>query len=517
MRKSTIIIGAFIGSSLVACTADESTTESESSAAASAASSMARVYVQYKTNQKAAVMAALGAAQATVHYEFDTIAAVAASIPSAALKGIESNPNVVLVEEDPKREPYAAAPGESPPYGVGMVGALTMQAAGYTGAGVNVCIIDSGLRVESGIPTANAVTYVSGNLTPNQDGFGHGTHVAGTIAGQPYTIGVAPGAHLIIVRVFGDDGAWAYSSTLADAASKCGSNGAKIISMSLGGGLKSRTEESMFISLANSGVLSIAAAGNAGNTTTSYPAGYDSVVSVAAVDNTKAHASFSQANKDVEISAPGVHVWSSLPYLDIADVTAGTVSAVGSPIEFAALGTVSGALVDGGLCDATSSAYSGKVVLCARGTIDFYTKVHNAQLSGATGVVISNNVSGGFAGTLGSGNSSTIPAIGISLEDGNALRAGSLGASATERSTHDATKNGYDAWDGTSMATPHVSGVAALLMSACPGKTAAQVRSALAAGAEDLGAAGRDNTFGYGLVRACQSAVALCGLSLTCQ
>ena len=513
MRKSTttMIVGALVGSGLVACTVEESSTESASSAPDS------RVWIQYKSNRKADVKAALGAAHATLHYEFDNIESVVATVPGGALNGLENNPNVVEIEEDPIRVPYAAAPGESPPYGVEMVGALTMQAAGIDGSGVNVCIIDSGLRVEGGSPTSNAVTYISGNLAANQDGFGHGTHVAGTIAGQPYSIGVAPGAHLIIARVFGNDGVWAYSSTLADAANKCGQAGARIISMSLGGGTRSKSEENTFNSLANSGVLSIAAAGNGGNTQVSYPAGYNSVVSVAAIDSAKAHASFSQANRDVEISAPGVHVWSSLPYLDIADVTAGTSAFAGSPIEFAALGTATATLVNGGLCDATSSTFSGKVVLCARGTNSFFEKVSNVQSSGGVGVVISNNVSGGFAGTLGAGNSSTIPSIGISLEDGDALRASKLGTSVTVRSTHDATKNGYDAWDGTSMATPHVSGVAALLFDACPAATAAQVRSALATGAEDLGAAGRDNTFGYGLVRACQSAKALCNAPVTCQ
>jgi subtilisin family serine protease len=506
-----MIVGALIGSGLVACTTEESSTESESSVSDS------RVWIQYQSNSKAAVKAALGAANATLHYEFDDIEAVVATVPAGALNGLAHNPNVVEIEEDPIRVPYAAAPGESPPYGVQMVGALTMQAAGIDGAGVKVCIIDSGLRVEGGSPTVNPVTYVSGNLPPDRDGLGHGTHVAGTIAGQPYSIGVAPGASLIIVRVFGDDGAWAYSSSLADAANKCGQAGANIINMSLGGGSRNKFEENAFKSLASAGVLSIAAAGNSGNTQTSYPAGYAVVVSVAAIDSAKAHASFSQANRDVEISAPGVAVWSSLPYLAIADVAAGTSSAVGSPIEFAAQGTATGALVDGGICDATSSSFAGRVVLCARGTISFYDKVANVQSSGGVGVVISNNVSGGFAGTLGAGNSSTIPAIGISLEDGDALRASSLGASATVRSTNDATKNGYDAWDGTSMATPHVAGVAALLFDACPGATAAQVRSALAAGAEDLGAAGRDNTFGYGLARACQSAQALCNAAVTCQ
>lgn len=511
MRKSTMIVGALVGSSLFACVGEESLNETSESL-----SSESRVWIHYRSNRKDDVKATLGAAHARLHYDFDNLEAVVATVPSGALKGLANNPNVVEIEEDPIRVPYSAAPGESPPYGVGMVGALTMQAAGFDGTGVKVCIIDSGLRIEGGSPTTNPVTYVAGNLPANQDGLGHGTHVAGTIAGRPYTIGVAPGASLVIVRVFGDDGAWAYSSTLADAANKCGQAGAKIISMSLGGGVRSKSEENAFKALANSGVLSIAAAGNSGNTQTSYPAGYDIVVSVAAIDSAKAHATFSQANRDVEISAPGVHVWSSLPYLDIADITAGTSAFVGSPIEFAAQGNASGTLVNGGICDATSATFAGKVVLCARGTVGFFAKVSNVQTSGGLGVVISNDVSGGFAGTLGAGNSSTIPAIGISLEDGNALRASKIGTAVAVRSTHDATKNGYDAWDGTSMATPHVSGVAALLFDACPNATAAQVRSALATGAQDLGAAGRDNTFGFGLVRACQSARALCGVPAAC-
>jgi serine protease len=511
MRKSIAFVGVVIGSSLVSCVDEEGATETSASLAAES-----RVWIQYKANRKHEVKGALSAARARLHYELDNIEAVVATVPAGALKGLAQNPNVVEIEEDPIRVPYAAAPGEAPPYGVGMVGALTMQAAGFDGSGVKVCVIDSGLRVEGGSPTTSPVTYIAGNLPANQDGFGHGTHVAGTIAGQPYGIGVAPGAQLIISRVFGDDGAWAYSSTLADAANKCGQAGARIISMSLGGGVRSKNEENAFKALAQSGILSIAAAGNSGNTQTSYPAGYDIVVSVAAIDAAKAHASFSQANRDVEISAPGVHVWSSLPYLDIADISAGASTFTGAPIEFAGRGATSGALVNGGLCNATSTSFAGKVVLCARGTVSFFTKVSNVESSGGLAVVISNDVPGGFTGTLGAGNSSIIPAITISLEDGDALRASQLGSSVTVRNTHDATKNGYDAWDGTSMATPHVSGVAALLFDACPSATAAQVRSALATGAQDLGAAGRDNVFGYGLVRACQSARALCGVPASC-
>ncbi len=60
----------------------------------------------------------------------------------------------------------------------------------------------------------------------------------------------------------------------------------------------------------------------------------------------------------------------------------------------------------------------------------------------------------------------------------------------------------YASWSGTSMATPHVSGVAALVWSFNPAWTNVQIREALDATAEDLGAPGRDTSFGYGLVQA---------------
>jgi serine protease len=101
-------------------------------------------------------------------------------------------------------------------------------------------------------------------------------------------VGVTPGTvQLYIVRVFGDDGAWAYSSTLVDASNRCRDAGANIISMSLGGTFSSRTERTAFDNHYANGILPIAAAGNDGNTRTSYPAGYGSVVSVAAIDSNK--------------------------------------------------------------------------------------------------------------------------------------------------------------------------------------------------------------------------------------
>jgi serine protease len=267
--------------------------------------------------------------------------------------------------------------------------------------------------------------------------------------------------------------------------------------MSLGGSLSSTTENNAFQDAWNAGVLSIAAAGNDGSTRKSYPASYASVVSVAAVDSSKVVASFSQKNDAVELAAPGVGILSTVPFAAV-DVTVDGAQYLGSNIDGSARVNATGALVDGGLCKASGS-WTGKVVLCQRGDISFADKVNFVKAGGGIAAVIYNNVSGGFAGTLNA--TSTIPAISIAMEDGQYLVASKLGVSGT---VHNATGvgSGYEAWDGTSMATPHVSGVAALVWSNFTSKTNADIRSALQQSAEDLGSAGKDNSYGYGLVRA---------------
>jgi subtilisin family serine protease len=69
-------------------------------------------------------------------------------------------------------------------------------------------------------------------------------------------------------------------------------------------------------------------------------------------------------------------------------------------------------------------------------------------------------------------------------------------------STVEVAAGDYAYSDGTSMATPHVSGVAALIWNNAPGCNADDVRTAMGATAEDLGAPGRDAAYGYGLVQA---------------
>ena len=341
------------------------------------------------------------------------------------------------------------------------------------------------------------------------DGCGHGTHVAGTIAATGSNglgvVGVNPDTdlNLHIVKVFGNDCGWAYSSSLIRAVEQCESVGGRVVvNMSLGGSTKSRSEDRAMRDASARGTLLIAAAGNDGTTRNSYPASYGSVISVAAIDASKNLASFSQRNSQVELSAPGVAVLSTVPWRADSSLTVNGTTINGLPVEYAGTTSgVTGTLVDGGLCDSIISGASDNVVLCERGAVSFLDKVNNAEASGAKGVVIYNNEVGSLSATLGSAVN-TIAAIGITQAEGLALLSGSIGLSATLKNFTDTTNGGYEAWDGTSMATPHVAGVAALVWNHFPQASNDMVRDAMAATAEDLGAAGRDSNFGYGLVRA---------------
>jgi len=462
-----------------------------------------RYLIQFRDFRGAA--AAVRAAGGVPVVELTPQSAIAAYLPAQALEGLRRNPNVVLVEPDPRRYPY----GQTTPYGITMVQAdqLIDASAGNT----TVCIIDSGYYAgHEDLAHGANVTGSSNSGTGDWfiDTCGHGTHVAGTISALNNTLGVKGvlGSGNINIRaekVF--DGAscgWSYSSTLVAALNACRSNTDTttqrlVVSMSLGGSFSSTVESNAFQAAYDAGVLSVAAAGNAGNRTMSYPASYPSVISVAAVDSNKLVASFSQQNSQVELSAPGVGVLSTVPFKP-SSVAVGSATYLGENIDGSARTNATGTLVDGTLCSSTSSTWSNKIVLCQRGVDSFATKVANVKNSGGAAAVIYNNVSGGFAGTLN--GSSTIPAISISMEDGTALKA-YLNQSATVSNTSGAG-SGYAYYDGTSMATPHVSGVAALVWSNAPTKTNAALRAALQATAEDLGPVGRDNAYGYGLVRA---------------
>lgn len=455
---------------------------------------------------------ALIGASAEVLLELGPQNAAAARIPAQALAGLQNHPSIDYIERDPPRYPMA----ETVPYGVPMVQADPTGTDGNRlGPGGNermVCIIDSGYDFgHEDLPSHGSITGLE-STGWKTDGCGHGTHVAGTIAavadGSTGVVGVFGGSiHLYNVKVFGDNCSWSYASSLIDASNKCRDAGANIISMSLGCsgggggpfGCSSSTENNAFQAHYDNGILSVAAAGNNGSTQKSYPASYASVISVAAVDSAKVLATFSQRNDAVELAAPGVAVRSTVPTgtgmdesLTVANVSYEAIAMEGSPNT-----NGSGNLVDCGLGTATCTAASGKACLIERGQVSFADKVLNCQNGGGSAAVIYNNVPGLFSGTLGS-TTTTIPSVGISQADGQFLKQNRLDSP----STVSVAQGNYAYFDGTSMATPHVSGVAALIWSHNTSWSNGDIRNALQQTAEDLGAAGKDNSYGYGLVQA---------------
>lgn len=471
-----------------------------------------QLIVGHKANSGGAVRAEVSRGGGRVVEDLSEIDALVVTMPRGAAKALAAHVKVDFVDTPVLRHVLgsrsvraAGSQAQVQPYGIAMVQADQLSDA--QSGNRRLCIVDSGVdgRHEdlAGVPMTGENFTKSGAW--NTDENSHGTHVAGTIAALNNSVGVlgvAPSGRLglHIAKVFDASGS-ASDAVIARAMLNCGRNGANVISMSLGGSVGSRVEARAVARLAKQGILLVAAAGNDGDNTVSYPAGFPEVVSVAAVDSNKLVADFSQFNADVEIAAPGVGVLSTVPAFS---QTGASLNVGGSAVTVQAMDGsprvgASGALADFGLGDAaTPGSMSGKVCLIQRGSISFAEKVVNCQNSGGVGAVVYNNTTGELAGTLGE-TVTAIPSVGATQADGAAML-GQLGQSASVAVF--GLPDLYAAYNGTSMATPHVSAVAALVWSLHPGCTAPQLRASLNKSAADLGAVGRDDHYGNGLVQA---------------
>ncbi|WP_392673569.1 S8 family serine peptidase [Streptomyces sp. LN785] len=208
---------------------------------------------------------------------------------------------------------------------VPQIGAPEAWAKGYDGKGAKVAILDTGVDLTNADVkdrVGASMSFVPG--VPVDDGHGHGTHVASTIAGSGANSGgkykgVAPGADLLIGKVLGNDGSGEYSWIMAGM-EWAAEQGADVVSMSLGGpatpGGDVMTQAVDRLS-ASSGTLFVIAAGNAGPgaSTLGSPGTADSALTVGAVDKSDVLASFSSRGPRLgdsaikpEITAPGVNI-----------------------------------------------------------------------------------------------------------------------------------------------------------------------------------------------------------------
>lgn len=204
-------------------------------------------------------------------------------------------------------------------WGVKCIGAGIVHDSENRGGGVKVAIIDSGIDY---IHPDLKTNYVDGydfvnNDTDPMDDDGHGTHVAGIVAAEDNesgVVGVAPEAKLYALKVL--EGGSGYWDDIIAAIQWSVDNSMQVVNMSLGGTGISDVE----IACQNAydeGILLVAAAGNSGNPPGKGdniidPAGYASVIALAATDKSDKRARWSSTGPDLELSAPGVAINSTL-------------------------------------------------------------------------------------------------------------------------------------------------------------------------------------------------------------
>ncbi|HEX2907936.1 MAG TPA: S8 family serine peptidase, partial [Phototrophicaceae bacterium] len=174
---------------------------------------------------------------------------------------------------------------------------------------VTVAVIDSGVCADHPDLSGRILPgydFVSNDTTP-QDDFGHGCGVTGIIAANTGNTagmaGIAPNAQIMPLRVLDERGLGTYSNVAA-ALVYAADHGAQIINLTLGGLNSSAVLQNAVNYAAGKGVLVIAAAGNTGGAVL-YPAAYDAVVAVAAVDANLQRSSFSSFGPQVDLLAPG--------------------------------------------------------------------------------------------------------------------------------------------------------------------------------------------------------------------
>jgi minor extracellular serine protease Vpr len=408
------------------------------------------------------------------------------------------------------------------------IGANQAWESGFTGEGVTVAVIDTGADY-----THPDLAHAFGDYkgwdfvdndndpqeTPKGDSRGastdHGSHVSGTIAANGLIKGVAPEATLLAYRVLGPGGSGSTENVIAGV-EKAVQDGADVMNLSLGNSLNApdwATSIALDWAMAE-GVVAVTSNGNSGpnNWTVGSPGTSRQAISVGATQLPYNVFDASIATSE-GVSYPSTKVMGFPTDKALTDLKGQTLEFVdvgfGSPTEF------------------VGKDLKGKVALISRGAgIAFVDKASAAKAAGAVAAIIYNNVAGEIVVVPGT----AIPTLRTTLEDGQKLLA-ELGkgnnkvkfdvnfnsrypetmAGFSSRGpafgtwmikpdvsapgvnirstipTHDpANPHGYGAKQGTSMASPHVAGAAALLLDAHPDWNVDDVKAALMNTTENL-------------------------------
>jgi minor extracellular serine protease Vpr len=426
------------------------------------------------------------------------------------------------------------------------IGANKAWDAGFTGKGVTVAVIDTGADythpdLKHAFGEYKGYDFVDNDNDPQEtprtsnpdDETAHGTHVSGTVAANGQIKGVAPEAKLLAYRVLGPGGSGTTENVIAGI-EQAVKDGADVMNLSLGNSINDpdyATSIALDWAMAE-GVVAVTSNGNSGpaNWTVGSPGTSVEAISVGATQ---------------------------LPY-NVYDSTITTTEGVSYPSakvmgfpsdeELLALNGKVYEFVDAGLGEPENfegKDFKGKIALISRGGFAFVDKATNAKKAGAVGAIIYNNIAGEHADVPGI----ALPTIKTTLEDGQKLLAeleagnntvgfnitfsreiGETMADFSSRGpvnntwmikpdvsapgvnitstvpTHDpANPHGYASYQGTSMASPHVAGTAALLLQVHPDWDVQDVKAALMNTAEEIKDANGNvyphNTQGAGSIR----------------
>ena len=276
---------------------------------------------------------------------------IVANLPQSAIEHIKNAKGIVRVEYDAKVYAFGKPlkngkqknqPPQQIPWGIERIKAPDAWSTsdGSSNGVIEVAVLDTGIDYDHPDLKNNfawGISVLHGKISEKprdyKDRNGHGTHVAGIIAALNNEIGVAGVAHgveLYIIKVLGDSGiGWVSDIILGIERSLLGPDGvldsdgdgkiigdsdddaAEIISMSFGGSSDVQSLHDAIKDAYNYGAVLVAASGNDGALSPSYPAAYPEVIAVGATDSNDRVASWS--NRGVEMTAPGVDILSTYP------------------------------------------------------------------------------------------------------------------------------------------------------------------------------------------------------------
>lgn len=510
-----------------------------------------------KRNQvKADVNKAVNSSKVSREYDY-VFSGFAVELPANEIPALLAVPGVKAVYPDVTYTVTSVGNGEllsKDEYSPNMlasapfIGANEAWEAGYTGEGVTVAVIDTGADythpdLAHAFGDYKGYDFVDNDSDPQEtprtsnpdDETAHGTHVSGTVAANGQIKGVAPEAKLFAYRVLGPGGSGTTENVIAGI-EQAVKDGADVMNLSLGNSINDpdyATSIALDWAMAE-GVVAVTSNGNSGpaNWTVGSPGTSRDAISVGATQlpynvfdstiTTTGGVSYPSAKV---MGFPSDEAIKALDGQEYEYVHVG----FGSPAEFKDIDV------------------KGKVALISRGNgIAFVDKALAAQAAGAVAAIIYNNVAGEIVMVPGT----AIPTIRTTQEDGNKLiselekgnnkvtlnieynsTVGETMADFSSRGpvnntwmikpdvsapgvnitstvpTHDpADPHGYASYQGTSMASPHVAGTAALLLQAHPDWDVKDIKAALMNTAEDVinpttGKVYPHNTQGAGSIR----------------